>query len=261
MEREDRDPEIRNRNSKIGIPFLAALQFLTVAPPLIRRPFTMVELGGAVGYFPLVGVLLGLVLVGLRAGLRIIFPGNVTAALVLAAWIVLTGALHLDGFLDTCDGLFGGATAEDRLRILRDEQVGAFAVAGGVALLLVKYAALAALPDHTLALLVAPTLGRWAMSLAVVAFPYGRSQGLGRALKDHASRRELIMATVVALITAGIAGSWLGLAAAALVAATTWVLARFALSRLPGLTGDIYGALCELTEVLVLLVFVVGSYS
>ncbi len=244
--------KIQNPKPKIQNCFLSALQFLTVVPPLVRRPFTLPELGGAVGYFPFIGVLLGLLLTALHAGLRLVLPQNVVAALVLAAWVILTGALHLDGFLDSCDGLFGGATPEDRLRILRDEQVGAFAMAGGVLLLLVKYAALSSSPDPFPALFLAPVLGRWGMALAVVAFPYARAEGLGRAMKDHAGPRALALATVVAFGTAWFAGGVRGLLAGALVAGLTWAVARFTLARIPGLTGDIYGAICELAEVAVL---------
>ncbi len=249
--------KIQKPKSKIPNHFLAALQFLTVVPPLVRRPFTLEELGGAVGYFPFIGVLLGLVLTALHAGLRQVLPQNVVAALVLAAWVILTGALHLDGFLDSCDGLFGGATPEDRLRILRDEQVGAFALAGGVSLLLVKYAALSSLDGPFPALFLAPALARWGMTVAVVAFPYARPEGLGRAMKDHAGPRALAMATVVAFSTAWLAGGTRGLLVGALVATLTWATARFTMARIPGLTGDIYGTICELAEVLVLVVYLV----
>lgn len=240
-------------------PPLAALQFLTLAPPLVRRPFTPAEMGQAVGYFPLVGALLGGALAGLNWGLGAVFPAEVVGAMVLAVWVILTGALHLDGLLDTCDGLFGGRDPETRLSILRDERVGAFAVAGGVLLLLTKYASLGALPDATTALLLAPTLGRWGMVLAVVGFPYARSEGLGRAMKDRAGWPQLTLATGVALLVAWFAGHRLGLIALGLAAGVTWLVARFTLSRLPGLTGDIYGATCEIVETVVLLAFVAGG--
>jgi adenosylcobinamide-GDP ribazoletransferase len=236
-------------------PFLAALQFLTIAPPLVRRPFTPPEMGRAVGYFPLVGVLLGGLLAGLDSGLGFIFPPSVAAGLVLSAWVVLTGALHLDGFLDACDGLFGGHTPEARLHILRDERVGAFALAGGVLLLVVKYAALAAVPGRAVALVLAPTLGRWGMALAVVAFPYARPDGLGRDVKDHAAWRQAVLATGVALAASWLVGGWPGLAVMLLAGVTTWAGACFALGRLPGLTGDIYGAICEAVEAVILLFF------
>jgi len=206
-----------------------------------------------------VGVLLGGTLAGGNLALGFLFPPAVAAVLILAVWVLATGALHLDGFLDTCDGLFGGQTPEARLRIMRDERAGAFAVIGGVLLLLVKYACLASLADRTVALVLAPTLGRWGMALAVVAVPYGRSEGLGRAMKDNAGWLQVILASVTALATAVLAAEWLGMAALAAAVLTTGAGAAFVLRRLPGLTGDVYGALCELLETVTLLVLVAGG--
>jgi adenosylcobinamide-GDP ribazoletransferase len=241
-------------------PLLAALQFLTLVPPVVRRRFTVDEMGRAVGFFPLVGLLLGALLAVVDlGGLVLLFPDGVVAALLLGVWVVATGALHLDGFLDTCDGLFGGYDHQTRLDIMRDERVGAFALAGGVLLLLTKYASLAALPDRTAALLLAPVLGRWSMSLAVVGFSYARPAGLGRAMKDRAGARQALLATGLALAVAGsVARAW-GLVALAVAGATVALGARFVMARLPGLTGDVYGALCELSEVAVLLLLVAAS--
>jgi adenosylcobinamide-GDP ribazoletransferase len=253
----------RWREAVVGAPlgFLAALQFLTVVPPLVRRPFAPAELGRAVGWFSLVGVLLGGVLVGADRLLMWLFPPGVTAALILAVWVLATGALHLDGFLDSCDGLFGGQTPEARLRIMRDEQAGAFAVIGGVLLLLVKYACLAALASRTVALIVAPAVARGGMALAVVAFPYARAEGLGRCMKDHAGWSQVTLAGITVVATATLAAQWLGLIVVGVAAVTTLAGAAFVLRRLPGLTGDIYGALCEMLEALTLLVFVAGEKS
>jgi adenosylcobinamide-GDP ribazoletransferase len=245
-------------------PAAAALQFLTLMPPLVRRPFTPEELGRSVSWFPVVGLLLGGMLAGLNWCLGQVFPSGVTAALVLAVWVLSTGALHLDGFLDSCDGLFGGHTPEARLRIMRDERVGAFAVVGGVLLLLLKYATLSGNPDRLAALLVAPVAGRWGMTLAVVGFPYGRAEGLGRAMKDHAGREQFFRATAVAgaatlHIGYAMAGSLHALLALPLAAIVAWGGGRLVMRRLPGLTGDSYGALCELVEAAVLLLFVAGG--
>jgi len=236
-----------------AISLLTSLQFLTLIPPVIRRSFAPQELGRAVGYFPMVGVALGGLLAGLDLLLSILFPAGVTAALLVAIWVVVTGALHLDGFLDACDGLFGGHTREARLRILRDERVGAFGLAGGVLLLLLKYTALAALPDRAPALFLAPALGRWAISVGVVAFPYARPQGLGRTMKDEAGWPQAALATVTALAVAWLVAGWHGLIILVLAGLFAWVAALFAQNRLSGLTGDIYGAICELVEMIVLL--------
>jgi adenosylcobinamide-GDP ribazoletransferase len=238
---------------------LAAMQFLTIAPPLIRGSFTETEMGRTVGYFPLVGLLIGGFLLGLDRLLGLFLPPSVTAALVLTSWILCTGALHLDGFLDTCDGLFGGRTPEDRLRILRDERVGAFAVIGGFLLLLVKFQSLTAVANRGAALCLAPVLGRWGMSVAVVAFPYARAEGLGRIMKVHAGWGQALLASAIAAVGAWCIAGPFGWLVLLLSGALMFLTARFAMTRLPGLTGDIYGAICELLEVLVLLSFVASE--
>jgi adenosylcobinamide-GDP ribazoletransferase len=237
--------------------FLTAVQFLLISPAFIKRAFTARELGAAVGFYPLVGLILGGILLAANYLLTLFMPPLVRLALILALWVILTGALHLDGFLDACDGLLGGYTPESRLEIMRDERVGAFALAGGILLLLIKFSALSAITPITPALLLAPVLGRWGMAIALVAFPYARPQGLGREVKDNATRRQAVLATVFALvISLAVAWWWadwrvlLTFAAAALV---VWVGAKYTLRRIPGLTGDIYGALNEIIEVIVLL--------
>jgi adenosylcobinamide-GDP ribazoletransferase len=235
--------------------FFAALQFLTIAPPLLRRPLTAAEMGRAVGFFPLVGLLLGGVLLGIDAAARFYWTPGLSAALVLAAWVISTGALHLDGLLDTCDGLLGGRTPEDRLRIMKDPRVGAFAVVGGTLFVLLKYLALASVADRLGAFVLAPVLGRWGIVFAIVFFPYARTEGLGRSMKDHAGWREVAFATLTAGVVSWLAGGERGLLALAAVFVAAWLIGRFTLKRLPGLTGDIYGASCEVVELLVLLIF------
>lgn len=239
------------------ISLLTAFQFLTTFPAVIRRAFTAQELGRAVGYFPVVGLALGGVLYGLEIGFGLIFPAQVVSVLILAIWLLLTRALHFDGFLDTCDGLFGGFTPERRLEIMRDSRVGAFGVAGGGLLLLAKYAALVSLP-HLSGLLLAPVMGRWVLSIAIFAYPYAREKGLGRDMKDNVGWLQVILATVVAFLAALLFAGWMGLIAIAISGIILWLGASFILRRIPGLTGDSYGTLCELTELAVLLLFTTG---
>jgi len=255
-----RDAEGRRTGwaSTLFIPPVAALQFLTLAPPVVHRRFTSEEMGRAVAFFPLVGALLGGLLGGLSWGLAHLFAVQVASALVLATSVVATGALHLDGFLDACDGILGGYTPESRLDIMRDERVGAFGVAGGVLLLLLKFAALSAVPNRIVALLLALTLARWGIALAIVLFPYARPDGLGRSMKDHAGWKQIALATATALVVSWVGGDGSGLLAMALAGATAWIVARFVLKRVPGLTGDIYGAIAETVECIVLLFLSTG---
>jgi adenosylcobinamide-GDP ribazoletransferase len=231
----------------------AAMQFLTIAPPVIKRMFTLREMGGAVAYFPVVGLGVGLALVIMNALLGALFPASVSAALLVACWVILTGAFHLDGYLDSCDGLFGGFTPERRLEIMKDERVGAFALAGGVLLLLTKYTALAALPYRSAILLLAPMLGRATMSWEIALAPYARKEGLGRTMKDQVVPREVAVVSVAVALLALLLVGWHAPIYLAVAALTGWGVARFIMTRIPGLTGDSYGATCELVELAVLL--------
>lgn len=245
-----------NRLQRAWVAFWAALQFLTILPPVVRRPFTPAEMGASLAFYPLVGLIFGGILVAFRQLALEIMPPTVSAALTLALWVVLSGALHLDGFLDTCDGLLGGWTPEKRLEILRDEHHGAYALAGGVLLLLTKYSLLATAGFPVQALLLAPAFGRWGMAMAVLGFPYQRPQGVGRAIKDAATWREGLFATIWVLIAASLTFSFQSWMALVVVMVVVWGGAHVTLRLIPGLTGDIYGALNELCELAVLMTFV-----
>jgi adenosylcobinamide-GDP ribazoletransferase len=240
--------------------FLAAVQFLLLSPAIIRRPFTARELGRAVGYYPLVGLLLGALLGLVDLLLARILPVGVRSALILTLWIALTGALHFDGFIDSCDGLLGGTTADQRLAIMRDERAGAYGLAGGTLLLLILFSGLnAAQSPRWAMLLLAPVIGRWAMASAVVLFPYARPTGLGRDIKENSGLEEGALSTVITLLIVLPLAWWMRsgapLVALGLAAAVGWLAAQFARSRVGGLTGDIYGAINMMAEASVVLVF------
>ncbi len=238
------------------ISLITAFQFLTILPPISRREIELADLGRAVGWFPLVGLAIGAFLAAFHWGLSQLFPPGIVAVFTLGSWILASGAIHFDGFLDSCDGLFGGRTPERRLEIMRDHRVGAFAVAGGGLLLLLKYNAILALPQATMPLLLAPMLGRWSIAMAIVFFPYARKEGLGRAMKDHAHWPQALQATTIAVLAAAILGGGLGILTMLIVGFSLLLAIAFIQRRIPGLTGDSYGALCELMETVALLAMV-----
>jgi adenosylcobinamide-GDP ribazoletransferase len=239
------------------VSIIAAFQFLTIFPTLIKRMFTSREMGRAVAWFPLVGVVLGLALYAVNVLAEMVFPTSVSAALTLFAWIIFTRAFHLDGFMDTCDGLFGGWTPERRLEIMKDSRMGAFGVAGGILVLLTEYAALQSSANLFPALMLSTTLGRWASPLVIYAFPYAREDGLGIEMKRNVSLREIVMATLIAAATVWLVSSWLGFALMLGAAVIGFLVAFYAMRLLPGLTGDIYGAVTILVEMLVLVFFTI----
>ncbi|MBI4300900.1 MAG: adenosylcobinamide-GDP ribazoletransferase [Chloroflexi bacterium] len=235
--------------------FFTALQFLTVAPPLIRRQLAAEDLAASRAFFPLVGLLIGLLLAGIDAGLRLVLPLLAVDAILVVSLLVVTGALHMDGLMDACDGVFASGGPERRLAIMRDPHAGSFAVAGALSVLLLKLAALHGLPEGSrlAGLAVMPALSRWAMVIGIALFPYARHEGKGAPFQHRAPLLHLLLATI---ITAAIAGGflgWRGLIVMAIVGGIAWLMGRYFLGRLGGLTGDTYGAINEATEVVAML--------
>jgi adenosylcobinamide-GDP ribazoletransferase len=237
---------------------VAAFQFLTISPTLIKRMFTSQEMGRAVGWFPLVGIVLGLLLYGINNAAQLIFPVSVSAALTLFAWVTFTRAFHLDGFMDTCDGLFGGFTAERRLEIMKDSRMGAFGVAGGVLILIAEYSALSASTNLFVALILATTLGRWSSPLVIYWFPYAREDGLGIEMKRNVGWREVLLATSIMSVTAWLVYGWPGFLFMVAAAAIGFLVAVYVMRLLPGLTGDIYGTVTTMVEMLTLVFFTIS---
>lgn len=238
---------------------IAAFQFLTIFPTLIKRMFTSQEMGRAVAWFPLVGVALGFLLYGVNTLAQLIFPASVSAALTVFAWIIFTRAFHLDGFMDTCDGLFGGFTPERRLEIMKDSRMGAFGTIGGALVLLTEYTALHSSVNLLSALLLATTLGRWASPLVIYFFPYAREEGLGIEMKRNVRLQEVLVATLIAGVTSWFAaGGWLGLVLMLGAAIIAFIVAWYAMRLLHGLTGDIYGTVTTTVEMFILLIFTIS---
>ncbi|MCY4485380.1 MAG: adenosylcobinamide-GDP ribazoletransferase [Spirochaetaceae bacterium] len=247
----------------------AALTFLTILPAGAggTRP-----LAAAPAWFPAVGLLLGamiaaldllLAAAGLRPAASACDPARaagcavlplLAAALLISALAVLTRALHLDGFMDTCDALPGGFSRARRLQILRDPHVGAFAVVGVACLLLIKVTAVAALPRAVRpgVLLLFPCLSRWAMLLAMEIFPYVRERGAGTPFAGARGRGALIGGSAAAVVAGLAVAGWWSLALLALAGAAAAAVGMTARRLLGGMTGDIYGAVNEIAEVAVL---------
>jgi adenosylcobinamide-GDP ribazoletransferase len=241
--------------------FFSALKFLTILPMYRKRVDSLEELGGSLVYYPVVGLVIGLFLVALGGLFRFVLPAPVANALVIVSLVVVTGALHLDGFIDTCDGIAGHKPPEARWQVMHDSRSGAFGVVGAVLLLLLKYVALNSLLTPFTIVALMPVLGRWAMVYAIFAYPYARPQGLGKGIKQSATWQRFAVASVVTLALA-IGLAWVTgfrqfyLAGPAIMLGV-WVIivlaAAFFKRMFAGLTGDTYGAINEIAEVSTLL--------
>lgn len=250
---------------------MVALQFLTRLPLRIEPPPEARAIGLSLACYPIVGLLLGLLLWGAALTLAVMrVPALLGAAIVLTAWVLITGALHLDGFADVADAWVGGHGDRERtLAIMKDPRSGPVAVAVVNCLLLLKFAALAVLatrlhaaaspgtalqatpwaaPRLAAGWILPPLLARAAIPVLFTHTPYVRAQGIAVQMMAHQSRGA--GALVVALTVLGTLAVYRMLGAGALaVAAVAYGLIRGGLvRRLGGFTGDGAGALIEVIE-------------
>jgi len=236
--------------------FLRALQFLTIIRIFKDLDITGEKLGNSMACFPLVGLLIGLILVGVRTVLDTVLPASLVDILVIVTLVIVAGAFHLDGFADTVDGLAGGTDREKTLAIMKDSRIGSFAVTGLILLLLLKVFALMEIPVEikNRTLIIMPVLGRWSTVQLASFFNYARSgYGTALAFTQFVGKKEAIIST---LITAAIViGLFLlqGLFIFLFVGMLTLLFGLFFKKRIGGVTGDIMGAVCELSEVSTLL--------
>lgn len=236
------------------LPFWIALQFLSSLPIRLPGMPAPQELGRSLLFYPLVGLLFGVILWALNA-LLLGAPLLLHTALVLTVWVLLSGALHLDGLADSADAWLGGFGDRERtLTIMKDPRSGPIAVVTLVLVLLLKFTALLALIEqqHSVWLIIVPLIGRSAMLGLFLTTPYVRAGGLGQALADHlprsAGKQVLAVSALACVLIAGFSGVWALVLAGGMFA---W-LRQLMLRRLGGTTGDTAGALLELLEMAVL---------
>jgi adenosylcobinamide-GDP ribazoletransferase len=233
--------------------FLVALQFLTRIPVNYRYETGATSLGHSVLYYPAVGLLLG-ILLSLPGTL---FAGSsplLLAAIVLATWVLLTGGLHLDGLADCADAWVGGHGDKQRsLQIMKDPASGPIAVSLLILVLILKFAALTAMFEQTrlAPLVLAPVLGRAAILGLMLTTDYVRPQGLAEALLQQLPRTQANWVLVISVLSVVV---FLGFPAVLFASGLLFWLRQTAMSRLGGVTGDVYGAAVELTEAAVLTV-------
>ncbi len=239
---------------------LLAISFLTIFP-VKKVSLAGEDIAGSMAYFPLVGAMQGLLLVAVDYAFSSILSREISSVLVIVALILSNNGLHMDGFADTVDGIAGGATREERLRIMRDSSVGAVGLAFTVLLLLLKFLALKSLPTEVRreAVFLFPVFGRWAMVNASCLAGYAREEGIGRAFSGN-SPINLLWATV---FTAGFGLALIKwrffLIALFAIAIAVYLLALFFKKRLGGVTGDVFGFINEFSETLFLLVILASG--
>ncbi len=238
--------------------FLAALQFLTTLSIGRTEVSSPEKFARSMLYFPLVGLIMGSIVALLGFLVRLKLAAGTAAALLLVAEIMLSGGLHLDGYMDTMDGIFSGRSRARILEIMKDSRIGANAAIAVSGLLILKYALLVEIlrVQAWPVLIIMPALGRMGMGVGTALFPYARPEGLGKGFAEYFTPGRLAVTAIYTGVAAAVLFNWRGILLWVGVGIWAYIFARFAAERIGGLTGDVYGALSELSELVCLLIAV-----
>jgi len=238
-------------------PLLTAIQFLTILPVRLNSNPSDQEVGRSLIYYPVVGFIVGALLV-LFAAILEEAPVMIVSALLLSAWVILTGGLHLDGLADCADAMVGGLGDKQKtLDILKDPYCGPAGVIGIVLVLLIKFVALVTVVEKggIAPLLITPVVSRTVIPILFFTTSYVRPNGLGSIIASQRPDRLVILVSclVISLVIMFIESSGLVLILIAVCVLT--IFRAWALRRIGGITGDVAGALIEILEVVILVLF------
>jgi adenosylcobinamide-GDP ribazoletransferase len=240
--------------------FWAAWRFLTIIPLPGKVGTDEDSLTRSLPFFPLIGVLIGLLMSRTAFLAWHLLPSTAAAVVLTFAMAAISGGFHLDGLADSADGLFSARPKEKILTIMRDSRIGAMGVIALLMIVLLKISCLAAmnLKQAMLTAFLMPLAGRAVMVINMALVSYIRKEGAASLFyNDKAKLRR------TALWSGGVlyAGAWysggvhaLIAAAAALLIALLWI--GYCRVKIGGATGDTLGACCEITEMAVALVMV-----
>lgn len=235
--------------------YLVAQQFLTRLPTPDWVDYEPGGLARSARYFPLVGLVVGVLSALIWLIFAPVLPAPLAAGLAIAVLILSTGALHEDGFADCCDGLGGSANREKTLEIMRDSRIGAYGAVGLVMVIGFRWTGLATFDptEGALALILAPVLARCAIVVVLTFGVYARSEGAAKDIKEGVTKPEMMIALAISAIVAITTAGLVGLLALVIVLIVTALWLAWLTHRLGGYTGDGLGAVEQITQIVTIL--------
>ena len=238
--------------------FFIAFQFLTIIPLPFALRWQGSDMGRCMRFFPVVGLVIGGLLAGLNYCLSPVFPAAVVSLLLVTTLAIVTGALHLDGLADLCDG-FGARGGRERfLAVMKDSKTGAIGVVGVALGLMLKYQAINSLPVlvRSESIIFFPAAARFAQVLLTTGSRQAREDGLGAAFITDAGKRELFLAGMTTLAAGWFLLGSKGIFCCIIISLFALLARSYFHRRLGGITGDIIGAVSELSETICILAIV-----
>jgi len=232
---------------------LAAIQFLTVIP--FPKSFTggEKELEKCLPFFPVVGLLIGIIIAAFDHVMGLIFPPLPASVMTVIAMTAISGGLHMDGLADTADGFFSARPRERVLEIMRDSRTGVMGVLAVVFVIVLKVSVLISLfpPLRPGIIVLMPLAGRCSFVVMMTALPYVRREGgLATAFGVGKSWLNVLWTSAFLLVAGWLAGHWMGLAASFSALLMAALFSVYCFRKIGGYTGDTLGAGCEITEII-----------
>lgn len=239
---------------KVTDGILLAIQFLTRIPVKKVIEYNNKNLRIAISAFPLIGLIIGLIS-GLLFRILVVYDDQVAAGVCILAMVILSGGLHLDGLSDTLDGFLSGREKERTMEIMKDSRLGTFGALGLILVILLKFVFLSVLGiDGWIGIPVAMAGGRLSAAWMIWRFPPARKEGLGSMFKGSQPDRSIILTSLLFLILIGSLGLP-GMIALTAAVISGQLVGKWSMKKINGLTGDVYGAGIELSELVVLAIF------
>lgn len=240
--------------------FLIALQFLTRIPVKLRNTPSEKQIAQSLTYYPVVGLLIGALLYGLNLLLMDNIYDLLRAALILLTWILLTGALHLDGLADTVDALAGAHKDSNKaLSIMKDPNCGPMGVISLIIIIFLKFAIIVDLDmQSSVLLIVSPLLARATVIISFIHLPYLRENGLGSSIARYFTRKANFTIILASLLFSALVTGSHSFAIIFSVVIVYIVLTKIFNRSIGGITGDTLGAQVEIVEATVLIFGVVA---
>jgi len=235
--------------------FLLAIQFLTIIPIRINK-VSHKNIVNSVILFPVIGLLIGLLLAIIAEALSSLgFAGLYVNTIIIVILAALTGGIHLDGLADTADAFLSGKTREEKLKIMRDPHIGTMGALSIVCIILLKIALLSSIAANikTPALILSCVISRWVMVMLMFRFPYARKDGKAAVFMSNINFRMFLITTLIALSIASSVWQFKAILVFAISGLVAYIFGRFANRKLGGITGDLIGAINEISEVIILL--------
>lgn len=239
--------------------FLLYIQFFTRIPINVQLECSNENFSRGAMFFPVIGFIIGLIQYAVYLAFRNVLPASITAIFVVLSSIILTGALHLDGLGDICDGFFAFKGGKERIiEIMKDSRIGVYCCVAIVFDILTKYQLIKLSIDSFMPqiMIIAPTIGRFAVVFIAYIGKNAKETGTGNIFIGNIKKMRIIISLIIAVLLSSIFVDIKQIAIIILIVLVFVLLFnKFCESKINGLTGDTLGATNELVEMLVLMIF------